>query len=55
MRLEGYGLQVGAKADLIVVAGDTITHAVVARPQRRLVVKHGKVAARGGVCVRTSP
>ena len=55
MRLEGYGLKVGAKADLIVVEGETITHAAVARPPRRLVVKHGKVVARDGVCTRTAP
>jgi cytosine/adenosine deaminase-related metal-dependent hydrolase len=55
MRLENYGLKVGARADLMVVAGETITHAAVARPLRRLVVKHGQVVARYGQCVRTSP
>jgi cytosine/adenosine deaminase-related metal-dependent hydrolase len=55
MRLENYGLKVGAKADLMVVAGETITHAAVARPVRRLVVKHGRVVARNGNCIRTSP
>ena len=55
MRLEGYGLKVGARADLIAVPGETITHAAVSRPLRSLVVKHGKVVAREGVCVRTSP
>lgn len=55
MRLENYGLKVGAKADLIIVEGETITHAAVARPARRLVVKHGKIVARNGVCSRTAP
>ena len=55
MRLDNYGLKVGARADLMVVAGETITHAAVARPVRRLVVKHGRVVARYGSCVRTSP
>jgi cytosine/creatinine deaminase len=55
MRLEGYGLKVGAKADLIVVKGETITHATVARPVRKLVIKHGKVVARDGLCIRTAP
>lgn len=55
MRLKDYGLKLGDKADLIVVAGETITHAVVARPPRRLVVKHGKVVARAGTCCRTAP
>ncbi|MCA3607450.1 MAG: amidohydrolase family protein [Methylobacterium sp.] len=55
MRLDGYGLKVGAKADLIVVAGETITHATVARPARKLVIKHGKVVARDGLCIRSAP
>ncbi len=55
MRLEGYGLQVGARADLIAVPGETITHAAVSRPLRSLVVKHGRVVARNGACLRTSP
>lgn len=55
MRLTDYGLAVGAKADLVVVEGETITHAAVARPPRRLVVKHGKVVARNGQCLRTAP
>ncbi len=55
MRLADYGLKVGAKADLIVVEGETITHAAVARPPRKLVVKHGKVVARNGQSLRTAP
>lgn len=55
MRLEGYGLAVGAKADLVVVEGETITHAAVARPPRKLVIKHGKVVARDGHCLRSAP
>ncbi len=55
MRLADYGVKVGAKADLIVVKGEAITEAGVARPPRRLVVKHGKVVARDGACVRTAP
>ena len=55
MRLEGYGLKVGAKADLVIVEGETITHAAVARPARRMVLKHGKVVARNGMCSRTAP
>lgn len=55
MRLEGYGLNVGAKADLVIVPGETITHAAVARPPRRMVIKHGRVVARDGVCSRIAP
>lgn len=55
MRLEDYGLHVGAKADLLVVEGETITHAAVARPARRLVLKHGKIIVRDGHCIRSAP
>jgi cytosine/creatinine deaminase len=55
MRIANYGLAVGCDADLFVVPGDTISHAVVARPPRRLVVKRGKVTARNGVCARNAP
>jgi cytosine/adenosine deaminase-related metal-dependent hydrolase len=55
MRLADYGLKLGARADLIVVEGETITHAAVARPPRKLVVKHGKVVARNGQSLRTAP
>jgi cytosine deaminase len=55
MRLADYGLAVGKAADLVVVDGETITHAVVAHPPRRLVVKGGRVSARNGQCVRPAP
>ena len=55
MRLAGYGLTVGNAADLVVVDGETITHAVVAHPPRRLVVKRGHITARNGHCVRPAP
>ena len=55
MRLEDYGLHVGAKADLLVVEGETITHAAVARPVRKLVLKHGKIIVRDGHCIRSAP
>ncbi|MBP6852003.1 MAG: amidohydrolase family protein [Rhodoferax sp.] len=55
MRLDGYGLKVGARADLLAVPGETITHAAVSRPLRSLVVKHGRVVARDGACLRTAP
>ena len=55
MRLADYGLAAGKAADLVVVDGETITHAVVAHPPRRLVVKGGRVSARNGQCVRPEP
>lgn len=55
MRLDGYGLKIGAKADLVVVEGETITQAAVARPPRKLVIKAGNVVARDGVSIRQAP
>ncbi|MCC8391521.1 amidohydrolase family protein [Paraburkholderia sp. MMS20-SJTR3] len=46
-----YGLQPGARADLVLVDADTLAHAIVARPPRRLVVSNGRVVARDGVLV----
>ena len=45
------GLAVGARADLVVVAADTVTAAVMDRPPRALVVHAGHVVARDGVLV----
>jgi cytosine deaminase len=45
----GYGLAPGDRADLVLVAAETIAEAVVAAPPRRLVVAGGRVVARGGV------
>ncbi len=55
MRIPDYGLAVGKAGDLVVVDGETITHAVVAHPPRRLVVKRGRVVARDGMCLRPAP
>jgi cytosine deaminase len=49
------GLSAGKAADLLVVDGERITLAVVAHPPRRLVMKAGRVTARGGTCVRPAP
>lgn len=46
--LEGYGLTEGCVADIILVDAETVAHAVVARPVRKLVVKRGRVVARRG-------
>jgi cytosine deaminase len=45
----GYGLAPGDRADLVVVAAETIAEAVVAAPLRSLVVAAGRVVARDGV------
>jgi cytosine deaminase len=46
--LTGYGLAVGATADLVVVDAATPAAAVVTRPPRDLVLKAGRVVARAG-------
>ena len=46
-----YGLHVGARADLVLVDAETVAHAVVARPKRKLVVANGRVVARNGELV----
>jgi cytosine/adenosine deaminase-related metal-dependent hydrolase len=49
--LEGYGLEVGCRADLVVVPGETLAEIVAMRPPRALVVSGGRVVARDGQCV----
>lgn len=46
--LEGYGLEVGCRADLVVVPGETLGEIVAMRPTRALVVSGGRVVARDG-------
>jgi cytosine/creatinine deaminase len=43
-----YGLHVGARADFVLVAAETVAHAVVTRPKRKLVVANGRVVVRDG-------
>jgi cytosine/adenosine deaminase-related metal-dependent hydrolase len=43
-----YGLQAGARADLVLVDADTLAHAIVARPARKLVMANGRIVARDG-------
>ena len=48
MALDGYGIEVGCRADFVVVEAETIAEAVAGHPPRRLVVKGGQVVARDG-------
>jgi cytosine deaminase len=43
-----YGLEAGARADLVLVEARSLAEAVVARPPRRVVVSGGRVVAREG-------
>src|SRR5690606_36495435 len=47
----GRSVSVGAVADLTLLAGETLAHAVVLDEPRPLVVHGGKVAARAGKAV----
>ena len=51
MGADGYGLDVGHRADFVVVPGENLAEAVINRAPRTLVVKGGAVVARDGVCL----
>lgn len=44
-------LEPGHRADLVLLAAETLAEAVVAQPPRRVVVSHGRVVARDGALV----
>jgi cytosine deaminase len=44
-----YGIAVGAPADFVVVEAGSLAEAVAARPQRKLVIKAGRIVAKDGV------
>jgi cytosine deaminase len=46
-----YGLQVGNRADLVLVDSETHPEAIIERPARWLVLKGGRVVAREGACL----
>jgi cytosine deaminase len=51
MKAQGYGLDLGCSADLVVVEADTAAQAVVEHGPRKLVLKRGQIVARDGRCV----
>jgi cytosine deaminase len=51
LRLEGYGLRVGAKADFVTLRAEHVPEAVVAVPQGRSVYKESKLVASSGKIV----
>lgn len=55
MDLDGYSLDIGSKADLVLLEGETLAEAVVSRRPRKLVLKGGKVIARDGVALVEAP
>jgi cytosine deaminase len=55
MGIDDYGLAEGSVADLVILPGDTVAEAIVARPHKRRVVKRGRIVARDGVPLRSAP
>jgi cytosine/adenosine deaminase-related metal-dependent hydrolase len=53
--LEGYGLEPGDRADLVLLPGETLGELVAMRPPRALVVSGGRIVARDGQCDLLSP
>jgi cytosine deaminase len=49
--LAGYGLSLGAPADLVAIGAGSIAEAVASHPPRKLVMKRGRILARDGVAV----
>jgi cytosine deaminase len=52
LRLEGYGIAVGAKADFVTLAAEHVPEAVVAIPKPRSVFKSGRLVAENGTVIR---
>jgi cytosine deaminase len=52
LRLEGYGIEVGAKADFVTLAAEHIAEALVAIPKPRRVFRQGKLVAENGSVIR---
>ncbi|RWX13949.1 metal-dependent hydrolase [Rhizobium leguminosarum] len=48
LRLEGYGLKIGAKADFIVLEAEHVAEAVVSVPRSRSVYRGGRLVAQDG-------
>jgi cytosine deaminase len=53
LRLEGYGIEVGAKADFVTLKAEHIPQAVVSVPKERSVYKAGKLVASDGTVLRS--
>jgi cytosine deaminase len=48
MGVQDYGLAVGNRADLVIVAGETAAEAVIEQPPRTYVMKGGRVLVVDG-------
>lgn len=52
LRLDGYGLKIGAAADFVTLMAEHVPEAVVAIPKERSVYKAGRLVARNGAIIR---
>lgn len=55
MELEGYGVDVGCRADLLIVPGEALADAIATRSPARRVIKRGRIVARDGVSILSAP
>lgn len=55
MGISRYGLCAGCDADLVLVEAESVAHAVVAHPVRKLVMKRGRIVARDGRSLTAAP
>ena len=55
MSVANYGLTEGCVGDVVLVEAETVAHAVVDRPRRRLVVKGGNIVVRDGEPLLVAP
>ncbi|RJE80021.1 amidohydrolase family protein [Paracoccus sp. JM45] len=55
LEVADYGLDIGCRADCVLVEGETLAEAIVTHAPRKLVLKAGKVTARDGSCVIEAP
>jgi cytosine/adenosine deaminase-related metal-dependent hydrolase len=55
MELEGYGVEVGCQADLLIVPGEALADAIATRSPSRRVIKRGRIVARDGVSILSAP
>lgn len=55
MERENYGLDPGCSADLVLLDGETLAEAVVARRPRKAVIKSGRIVAQDGKSIMTAP
>jgi cytosine/adenosine deaminase-related metal-dependent hydrolase len=55
MGLKSYGMTEGCTADLLMIDAESVTHAVVSHPPRRMVLKAGRVVARDGSALTEAP